>query len=425
MRYFLLGVLSYLPLLFVGNLRDHTPLFLLLVAVALLFMVVASRAARRGGFPTVWIAATALAVRIMLIPGGPTLSEDVYRYLWDGMLTSRGIDPYSRPPNQFVHLQQEYPDLSSRLKHKGRTSIYPPVAQAFFWLSNRLWGPSVRGWKLLLLIADALIFWLLLRGFRVPPGRIILWSLNPLVVIETFSSGHMDVLAVLFVLAGFYCLKRVQESETYRLGAGAFWATAVNVKLFPLVAVPLLLGYAPVRRFWKRLGSYFLLSLAVPILIVLILWPPAASVSGFVEVLHSYADKWQFNSLPYYLFQTHRQTLHMWLNLFFAAAIALFSLFPRRPSFSDLVVRYYCVLLIFCATASALHPWYVLWVLCAVPLLDLNLMAGLYLAGGVFLSYLFYWFTPPGERVGFLLLEFVPFYTLFLEDLRQYHEHRP
>ena len=64
------------------------------------------------------ILAAGLLARVVLIPTAPTLSEDVYRYLWDGTLVAHGVNPYPHAPAD--------PALQSRQGQPGDRRRVPP-----------------------------------------------------------------------------------------------------------------------------------------------------------------------------------------------------------------------------------------------------------------------------------------------------------
>ncbi len=69
--------------------------FVLYLAAAAL--VVAGRVpARRGTL--VLILALAVLPRLILLASTPALSDDLYRYIWDGKVSAAGIDPYRYAP---------------------------------------------------------------------------------------------------------------------------------------------------------------------------------------------------------------------------------------------------------------------------------------------------------------------------------------
>ncbi|MYE17836.1 MAG: hypothetical protein F4Y07_15290, partial [Gemmatimonadetes bacterium] len=75
---------------------------LLLPAAAFLCYAAAGLSATRtgtsNGTPIALIWAIAVLARLVLLPLPPELSDDIYRYLWDGHVLGQGINPYAHPP---------------------------------------------------------------------------------------------------------------------------------------------------------------------------------------------------------------------------------------------------------------------------------------------------------------------------------------
>ncbi|MXV95951.1 MAG: hypothetical protein F4Z92_08855, partial [Gemmatimonadetes bacterium] len=72
---------------------------LLLPAAAFLCYAAAGLSATRtgtsNGTPIALIWAIAVLARLVLLPLPPELSDDIYRYLWDGHVLGQGINPYA------------------------------------------------------------------------------------------------------------------------------------------------------------------------------------------------------------------------------------------------------------------------------------------------------------------------------------------
>ena len=114
-----------------------------------------------------------LISRIILIPSEPILEDDYNRYLWDGMITAKGYNPYEYPPKIFQQDTVKNGPLElyeaaessgvviERINHPHIRTIYPPTAQFFFALAyiTHPWSSST--WKILLLIIDIVVFVLL------------------------------------------------------------------------------------------------------------------------------------------------------------------------------------------------------------------------------------------------------------------------
>ncbi|MGH8649741.1 MAG: hypothetical protein ACREUP_10620, partial [Burkholderiales bacterium] len=143
-----------------------------------------------------------VAFRITLLWTQPVLSDDIYRYVWDGRVQAAGINPYLYPPEspQLAHLRDDtvYPQIN---RPWART-IYPPGAQWLFRAMYAATPNSVVFMKATFVAFDLLTILLLMRLLRslsLPPNRAILYAWHPLPVFELSGSGHLDGLMLPFV----------------------------------------------------------------------------------------------------------------------------------------------------------------------------------------------------------------------------------
>ena len=235
-------------------------------------------AARRG----LWLClALGLACRLPLLVVEPTISDDLYRYIWDGRIQRFGHNPYTSTPGDAA-LQPLHTPVTRKTAHQDLLGIYPPAAQWFFRGVATL-GESVPAFKLALLACDLLIVWLLLKWLAVAghsAWRVLLYAWNPLVIIEVSGSGHIDALAALLLASAFLAL-----SSRRTLLASLAFVAAVEVKFLPIVLAPL---------FWRRVrprdvafACLFGIALAAPFLV-----SPAGLTLG---ALPTYLEKWRFN----------------------------------------------------------------------------------------------------------------------------------
>jgi hypothetical protein len=153
----------------------------------------------------------AILFRILLLPAVPNLTEDFYRFIWDGRLLNQGIDPFESVPSFYMLTGNEVPGLTEQLYSKLNSpeyfTIYPPINQAIFWMATAFFPNSVY-WsmvvmKLIVVVADlANIFILrhLLLVMGLPERYVLLYALNPLVIIETAGNLHFEALMLLFLL---------------------------------------------------------------------------------------------------------------------------------------------------------------------------------------------------------------------------------
>ncbi|MPZ55829.1 MAG: DUF2029 domain-containing protein [Rhizobiales bacterium] len=184
----------------------------------------------------------AIALRTVLLIIDPLLSSDIYRYIWDGKVQAAGINPYRFvPAHETLSALRDkviYPQIN---RADYAVTIYPPVAQFFFFLVTRL-GESVTAMKLALLGCEAVtttLIFLLLQHLRKPVTRIVAYLWHPLPMWEIANSGHIDALMVALMMLGIWfavCSRPLRGAAIIALGALA--------KPLALAALP------PLWRLW-------------------------------------------------------------------------------------------------------------------------------------------------------------------------------
>lgn len=180
-----------------------------------------------------------VACRLILAPAAPTLSTDVYRYVWDARVAAAGISPYRHAPadQELAFLRDEA--VFPRLNHPTWRTIYPPAAQAFFRGVHALAADSVMAMKLALGAAElAALLGLagLVRSSRGPAWRLAVYAWSPLVLVEVWGSAHLDALVVAVVVAALAASSRGRPAL-----AGALLGMGTLLKLYPAALLPLVL----------------------------------------------------------------------------------------------------------------------------------------------------------------------------------------
>lgn len=203
----------------------------------------------------------AVALRLAALTAVVPLSDDLYRYAWDGRVQAAGIDPYRHPPTapELAGLRDDWlfpsdQECAERGRAPGCTllnretvrTIYPPVAQAWFVAGHAVGASQLEdlGWQLFALLADVatmvLLWRMLLRAGR-DPRWVAVYAWSPVAVLEAVQNGHVDGLATLLVVAAVGLAGRRPAWSGVALGA------ATMVKLYPVLLLPVLLGRRPVR----------------------------------------------------------------------------------------------------------------------------------------------------------------------------------
>jgi len=203
-----------------------------------------------------------IALRAAALTPVVPLSDDLYRYAWDGAVQASGTSPYRYPPTapELAELRTEWlfpgaeeceqdvgrPAGCTRINREDVRTIYPPVAQAWFLLGHSLGASELRdlGWELLALAADlatVLLLWRLLAARGRDPRWVAVYAWSPVAVLEAVQNGHVDGLATLLVVAAVALAGR-------RPGwSGAALGVATMVKLYPALLLPVLLSKRPLR----------------------------------------------------------------------------------------------------------------------------------------------------------------------------------
>ena len=270
--------------------------------------------------------------------------------------------------------------------------------------------------KGLMLLGDlaglAILIWLL-GTLGLPRSRVILYAWHPLVVFEVAGSGHVDAVALPFILLAVLAWQRRQD-----VLAGNALGAATLGKIFPILLVPAFLG----RRRWATLlgsGAIILLGY-LPFL-------PTAGLQVLGHLPRFLADPDEmFNpSLMglVVLLASHASRDPVW----WAASIGRIALlctlawlaWRKTETHQDLLARIWVVAGAMTLLTLTLHPWYLLWL---VPFLAIQPRpAWIYLSGAVVASYSFYIVTP-GTQALIGLLEYLPFFFLLCW---QWHRRSP
>ena len=177
------------------------------LSVAACWMVFASRPA--GSQAGRWLElalllALGLAARAVFFGAPPTLSHDSYRYVWDAHLITHGLSPYINTP--FSPAVQPFQDTNiwPNLRFRNSPTIYPPGAELSFLLIYWIKPLSMGALKAGLEISDGLVAvltMLLLRRHKLDTRRVILYWWSPIPVLEFAFSAHLDVEAIVWMLA--------------------------------------------------------------------------------------------------------------------------------------------------------------------------------------------------------------------------------
>ncbi|QCK13960.1 glycosyltransferase 87 family protein [Mangrovivirga cuniculi] len=365
---------------------------------------------------------TAIFIRIILIFIIPWLSEDIFRFIWDGALWREGIHPFSSTPQEIMNnsdlpenVQQLYSELNSKQYH----TIYPPVYQAIGYLSSYLLPISLSAPIIFIksiLVATELTILKAGRRLKVNNPNISKWLtiylLNPLVIIEGAGNAHFEIMLVpVLVFLVYYA-----HVKKYLL-AGIALGVSVAIKLLPLIFGPFLL-FNSIRD--KKLFPFLLGSIITTLVLFFPLYS-SSFVDGIIESTSLYFRKFEFNASVYYLLRevgymikgyNTIQTLGPYLSIVTTSIILGISWIYRKKEASKILFWLWAIYLIF---ATTVHPWYV------IPLVGLsvinNYKSGIIWSFFIFYTYLGYNEKGYNESSLLLYIEYSAVFITFLFDL--------
>lgn len=222
--------------------------------------------------PFSWpVAGLALVVACVCTPS--FLETDQFRYIWDGLVAARGVNPFRFAPDEISWRQQHF--WAMHINHPHLPTIYPPFAQAvfqlsayanpFFWRHELGWGFGPAGGASTFFEAEfglKLVFGLLMfvLVWMLRKSRWDLIVFHPLFLLHVVSNSHVDAL-MMPALAVFLAFPGLRRPSTTLLA----WMAAVLAKWLPLIFAPVIFLRVYLRRGLSALAAsgLFCLSLAV------------------------------------------------------------------------------------------------------------------------------------------------------------------
>lgn len=372
---FLVSIFGYI---FIGYSIERSNFGLFITAYAALFL---------GYFLSVkwidsrnnvkWAIAAALLFRVALLFSLPTLSDDFYRFIWDGNLLANGINPFAQTP-QF-YMQNGLPnflsvDLFNNLNSQAYYTVYPSVCQYIFWISAALAGTHLFGnvmvMKIIMLGFEIGTFWMmkkLLEHFGLSLKWLLIYALNPLIILELTGNLHFEGVMIFFLLLGYYLFLKNKLWP-----AAVCLVVAVNTKLIPLLLLP----YLVFSLGWKK--SVSLISIvAAGTALLHIPFLDQTFIHNFSDSLGLYFQSFEFNASLYYLvrwvgYQMVGYNIIETAAPMLAAAAALIIITVswkyRDQSLRNLPAIYMVILGVYYLFSTTVHPWHVASLIAFVPL---------------------------------------------------------
>lgn len=372
--------------------------------------------------------AIGIIFRIILLFSIPALSDDFYRFIWDGKMQLEGYNPFLYKPNDLIlpkgillpvySIGQDH-HLYSLLNSPNYYTIYPPLLQFIFYLSASL-GGSILGnvvvMKASLLLAETgtlLILPKLLERLKLDKSLIALYALCPLAIVEFMGNIHFEAFMIFFLIASLLYL-----AKSNWLLSSTFFGLAVAAKLLPLMFLPF---------FIRRLGLLKTIAYGLIVLTIntLLFWPfiEGKIFFNFFQSFKLYFVNFEFNGSLYmllrsigYLFVNFNIIPYLGKALPSIATLSIFYLAwkEKKPRMATLPKMMLIAYSVYFALATTINPWYI------VSFIPLAILSGyrwpLLWAFLIPISYHTYRDGGIDEKWWIVALEYLPVYACALYE---------
>ncbi len=308
----------------------------------------------------------AVLFRVALFGLPPSLSDDSYRYVWDGLVQAHDINPYRFTPGDPALVVLHDEPIFDRLNSPDYFTVYPPVSQFVFSFGARFyeggWLQSYYAIKFVFVLVELLAVLLLAR--MVPPRWLMFYAWNPLVLLETAGQAHTESLLLLLLVL----VIRWANAGRGALASAAL-ACAGWVKLLPFVLFPFL---------WRRFRWWAVWPGAAVATILALPYAASYVTTNVGSSLDLYAQLFEFNAGLYYAVkkvflvftgEDWSKQIGPVLRVVFLTGLPVIYALDAR--FKWPLARAVLVTIgLYIVLSTTVHPWYLLSLLLLATLLE-------------------------------------------------------
>lgn len=309
--------------------------------------------------------------RLVLLLAIPNLSQDFYRFIWDGRMILNGFNPYLYLPEIYQTPNYTIPNQAAELVARmgelnaSHYSNYPPLNQLCFAIAALFANNSILGsiitMRLLIIFADVGVLYFgtkLLKSLKLNPKAIFLYLLNPLIIIELTGNLHFEGIMIFFLIWSLYLF----QVHKWKLAAIPL-AGSIGLKLLPLLFLPLFFKQLKLK---KLLGFYTIVGVGCALL-----FAPFISenlLSNYSKTIGLWFGTFEFNGSIYLLIREIGYYINGYniigsvgkvTPLIVILFIVLLSFLRKNTSTKQLITTMLFGLSFYLFTASTVHPWYV------------------------------------------------------------------
>ncbi|MEJ1223244.1 polyprenol phosphomannose-dependent alpha 1,6 mannosyltransferase MptB [Sediminicola sp. 1XM1-17] len=313
--------------------------------------------------------------RLAFLLATPNLSQDFYRFIWDGELVSHGINPYLYTPDQLM-AHGNLVIANARELHLGMGELsamhfsnYPPLNQVLFAIATLFGGSSILGgiiaMRTIILLADLgiLIFGIRLLKHLNRSTYLIFWYfLNPLVIVELTGNLHFEGVMLFFFLASIYLI-----AKNRWVWGGVLYALSIMTKLVPLLFLPLFLKHFGIKKsmlFYSLIGATIVIG-TLPFFTL-------EFISHYADTIGLWFSNFEFNASIYNVIKAIGSQMDVpayemikvygKIIPFLVIVLVLVFTFKRNNlTVSSLVTAMLWILSCYYFLSTTVHPWYIIF----------------------------------------------------------------
>ena len=416
---------------------DYVKLITLYTALFFLFYKLVQ--INKGNF--MFLLVLAFLFRFLLLFSIPNLSQDFYRFIWDGRMYLEGYNPYLYTPESLI-LNNQFPIAQAQELYDGMGVLngshftnYTPLNQLIFIIAGWIAGKSILGsviiMRLFIIAADFGTLYFgkkILEKLNIPVYHIFWFILNPFIIIELTGNLHFEGIMIFFLVWSLYLL----QIGKWKMAAIAF-AGSVSMKLIPLIFLPLLFQYFikkeenskkfPNLKSFIHLISFYVIVVGITILTFVPFYNPEL-INNYTTTVKLWFQRFEFNASLYYIareigygFRGYNEIAFIGkiIPIVVICFILIISFFRKNKSLIELITAMLLGLSVYYFTATTVHPWYL------ATLLILSIFTKyrypLVWSYVIILSYMAYTNTDNSENLWIIGAEYAIVYWIFIWEI--------
>ncbi|RKR15171.1 hypothetical protein CLV91_1253 [Maribacter vaceletii] len=429
-KYSILLVLASITLYasFAYNLHREDFIKLLTLSIALFFLCYKIIQFQKWNFK--FLLGAGILFRLVFLIAEPNLSQDFYRFIWDGELINNFKNPYLYLPKVLIE-QEDLIIANAHELYKGMGDLspkfysnYPPLNQLIFAITAFLGGKTILGsvivMRITIVLADIGIVYFgrkLLKNLNRSPHLIFWYFLNPLVLIELTGNLHFEGVMLFFFIWSLYLL----SIDKWKSSA-IVYALSIMVKLVPLLFLPLFLTHF---KFKKSVQFYGIVGITTATL--LMPFYSSEFITNYSETVGLWFSNFEFNASIYntikYIAITFLDAKPWELIKSYGKitpivtiiTVLLFTFLKKNKDLNTLIASMLFTLTIYYFISPTVHPWYIIFLVLVS--LFTNYKYAIIWSAAVILSYWAYGQPDFKENLSLLSIEYITVFGVFIYEL--------